>query len=293
MRKNKILISVVAVLLALVLVSSCMVSGVFAKYTTKKERDLVVKLEKFGVNLSMALDGVTGEVENDGTGYSLTATIPSLKIAPGDAFYDALKVSVTGTPNVPIEIKMSCKIEYPDGEDYDGDGTADYGSTYVIDKSITGRSENECFMPLGFIVKTPTGNTYTDEGTPICYPWHQKNSNLVTEAVMRNLASKVFSSTYSSNLDNSKGNTDGAGTWFYGKNYDAKATLPTNMSEFFIGFYLPYEFGSDAPTGLSKDTSSPTFTIATHDKMATAIASTTGNSGISFVYTITITQVTG
>ena len=108
---------------------------------------------------------------------------------------------------------------------------------------------------------------------------------------MRNLADKVFGDTYSNKIEESTDNTDGAGTWFYGENYDAKATLPTNMSEFCIGFYLPYEFGSDAPTGLSKDTSSPTFTIATHDKMATAIASATDNSGISFVYTITITQV--
>ena len=108
---------------------------------------------------------------------------------------------------------------------------------------------------------------------------------------MRNLADKIFDSTYSSTLANSTdSNSDKAGTWFYGKNYDAE-TWPPKISEFSIGFYLPYEFGSDAPKGLSKDTSSPTFTIATHDKMATAIASATDNSGISFVYTITITQV--
>lgn len=289
MRKiNKIMMATVSILLTLVLISSCVLSGIFAKYVTSKTASSQMQFERFGVSLSMALGtGVTGTVTSNAAGNSVTATVTNLKMGPGDAFYDALKVSVTGTPNVPVEIKMSCKVEYPDGVDYDKDGIADYGSAYVIDESITG-SDSECFMPLGFIFKTPADNT---EGSPICYPWHQKNSNLVTEAVMRNLADKVFGETYSSTLANSKGNTDGAGTWFYEKNYDAKKALPTNMSEFSIGFYLPYEFGSDAPAGLSKDTSAPKLTIATHDKMATAIASATDNSGISFVYTITITQV--
>ena len=301
MRKfNKILMATVSVLLSLVLVSTCLVSGVFAKYTTKKARTMTVGFEAFGVTLSMdlsdAIKSAGGAITNKASkGITFEASVSALAMAPGDAFYDAIKVCITGTPNVPVEVKMTCKIVYPDGVDADKNGVADNGNAYVFDKSITGQSNNSCFMPLGFIVKTPTGNTY-DQGSPICFPWHQKKSNLVTEAVMRNLASEVFGSTYSNKLEDSTNNTDGSGMWHYEKTYGPTLTnreFPNTMSEFYIGFYWPFEFGSDADEGLSKDTSAPTLTIAKHNDMATALATKAANGenvAISFVYTVSITQ---
>lgn len=271
MRKlNKILMATVSVLLSLVLVSTCLVSGVFAKYTTKKARTMTVGFEAFGVTLSMALGtGVTGTVvDSSGTGYSLTATVPSLKMAPGDAFYDALKVSVTGTSNVPVAIKMTCKIVYPD--------VAGNDNAYVYNGTK--------YMPLGFSCKK-NGAT---SPTAICYSWQSENSSKISEIVMRNLANQVFGTTYSTN---SSSNNDGNGTWFYEKSYAKGTNFSNTINEFAIGMYWPYEYGKETAflSVESAKSSAPTKTTAVYDQMATDFASK--NAAVSFVYTITITQV--
>ena len=56
MLRNKILMRIVSVLLVLVLVSSCILSGLYAKYVTAKDRYATVKLEKFGAIVTMTVD---------------------------------------------------------------------------------------------------------------------------------------------------------------------------------------------------------------------------------------------
>ena len=273
-KKNRILKGFVATLLCLAIVSSCLVSGVFAKYVMTYSTSTDMTLKQMGVTLSMALDsGVTGTVTNNG-GVSLTATVPNLKIGPGDAFYDALKVSITGTANVPVDIKMTCKVVYGDGVDYDEDGTVDYGSAYVYN--------SKCYMPIGFSCKAKDATS----PAAVCYSWQSQNSSKISEIVMRNLAKQVLGTTYAENSSSNNNN----GTWFYEKSYAKDTNFSNIINEFYIGMYWPYEYGKETdyiPVESAKK-SPPTITTAVYDKMATQFASK--NADISFVYTISITQ---
>ena len=50
-KRNKILMATVSVLLCLVLVTTCGLSGIYAKYTTKDSASLTVGFKKLGVNV--------------------------------------------------------------------------------------------------------------------------------------------------------------------------------------------------------------------------------------------------
>ena len=171
-KANKILMATVAILLCLVLISTSVVSGIFARYVIQKQASVKMNIEAFGVTLSVSttvsgatvnatknkkLDYSTAEKLSD----SLNIEISNLQMAPGDKFYDALRVQITDTPNVPIIFRMSCRIEYT---------TNDYkvGNTY--------------YMPLGYTIQT--GNVRTD----LCYPYKENtDGSKLGEIVVRNI----------------------------------------------------------------------------------------------------------
>lgn len=110
MRKsNKILIRTVAILLILVLITGCMVSGTFAKYAIKKVGGVALEFEEFGVTVGMELsDELKAAIGSDYEGQtdykSVTLTLNNLKLKPGDEFIDAVKFTVTGTPSVDVDV---------------------------------------------------------------------------------------------------------------------------------------------------------------------------------------------
>ena len=53
-RANKIFMATVAVLLCLVLISTSIVSGVFARFAITKKAETTVKLEQFGVEIKLS-----------------------------------------------------------------------------------------------------------------------------------------------------------------------------------------------------------------------------------------------
>ena len=86
MRKaNRIMIRAVAILLCLVLFTSCVVSTTFAKYVIRKSAPLTVGLERFGVSIDLdvneAFANAVGEdnVEIKQLGESLSVKISNLK----------------------------------------------------------------------------------------------------------------------------------------------------------------------------------------------------------------------
>ena len=271
MRKiNKIMMATVSILLTLVLISSCVLSGIFAKYVTTKTASSQMQFERFGVSLSMALGtGVNGTVTSNAAGNSVTATVTNLKLGPGDAFYDALKVSITGTANVPVDIKMTCKLVYPDGEN---------GDAYVYN--------NNCYMPLGFSCRVYDDTPYT---VAACYSWQKKDSSDVSEIIIRNVAKEVFKKSYTS-LDTKTDTTTGA--CYYEESYAKGTNFSSDKiinNEFAIGMYWPYEYGEGIDLlPIESSRTPPKSSVDVYDKMATQF--TSKNADISLVYTISITQ---
>ena len=278
---------IVAVVLCLTLVSSCLVSGVFAKYVTTHTAGGAVTLKAFGVTLSMALsDEVktaagTGKwtlTDVAGSGLALKATISNLKMAPGDEFFDALKVEVKGSPNVPVKVTMASKFEY------------------ATDSFLTSSASDSYYMPIGWTV-TYTANATPDRETNlITAPYLQKTAEDLGEVISRNLANKVFGQNNST--DSKKKHLESDGFWRYNQTYSRGATFPNNLKTFYIGMFWSYEYGSDVTptTSVNYDNYSPKMTIAQHDEIATKIGENAAKNAnsipVRFTYTIIIEQDT-
>jgi hypothetical protein len=140
MRKiNKIMMATVSILLTLVLISSCVLSGIFAKYVTSKTASSQMQFEKFGVVVNTVVDkealeelGATVTLPDANSDevksgvYSVT--IENLPIYPGiganpnandsatndvDGIYNNLVMfAFSGNANVPVKISIGTDIAY-------------------------------------------------------------------------------------------------------------------------------------------------------------------------------------
>ena len=120
-KSNKILMATVAILLSLVLISTSIVSGIFARFVIEKSGSTAIKFNKFGVELGLeidqalydAIDGIESDnvtLKQDGD--SISVEISNIKMAPGDAFYKAFNISISGTPTVDCRFKLDVDLIY-------------------------------------------------------------------------------------------------------------------------------------------------------------------------------------
>ena len=107
-RFNKILMMTVALLLCLVLISTSVVSGIFAKYVITKSAGATVSLKAFGLTLAVA--GKTGYVASTTTVNSTTVdTAVTVPLAPGDDINDVLTVTIGGEATVNTNLVITVK----------------------------------------------------------------------------------------------------------------------------------------------------------------------------------------
>ena len=108
-RVNKILMATVAILLCLVLISTSVVSGIFAKYVIVKDAQISAVIQKFGVKVYLDTSGAkaAGAVVNPSTnGDEASVSITGLNLKPGDNIYDALKIRFEGSTTVPLKVTI-------------------------------------------------------------------------------------------------------------------------------------------------------------------------------------------
>mgnify|MGYP007037148426 CR=1 FL=1 len=77
---NKILMATVAILLSLVLISTSVVSGIFAKFVIQKDAVVSVKFKNFGVKLSV---GREAQVISGPDAKSVSITYDAFEMYPG------------------------------------------------------------------------------------------------------------------------------------------------------------------------------------------------------------------
>ena len=118
MRKvNRVLMKTAAILLVLVLVTSCALSGIFAKYVTSMEIEMKsMKMKKFGVTITHGTDLNTqyDTSARDGIVEIKVNTGESKLIAPGTRGALAW-FRVSGTPEVAYGVDFSGSIDIGDG----------------------------------------------------------------------------------------------------------------------------------------------------------------------------------
>lgn len=105
-------------MLALVLITSSFVGGTFAKYTTSGNGEDSARVAKFGVNVEVSANNVmfkkeyeTDNIDAKNASISLSvkhekSTSPEFLVAPGTKVDDAVKLSITGKPEVAVNVKI-------------------------------------------------------------------------------------------------------------------------------------------------------------------------------------------
>ena len=272
MRKvNKILMAIVAILLTLVLISTSLVSGIFARFVVTKQASTVVSLERFGVELKLTpnanLKSTEQKLSQAGDTISVQFTSDLLM---GDTVYDALKVEVTGTPNVKVKFRFDCKVEFDK-------------TKFTVDNSdIYGEAKGKKYMPLGFTVAFKDANSDGKiDGTEkeyVCNPYRTPADDYhIDEIITRNIAKKVCGITYDTNetpKDTSKG------SYYFEKEITNEITDADNIKCFYLGFNWVTQYGGQYPTR-DADTCS---LVATH------LAEKAAGSDITIKYTFHIEQ---
>ena len=164
MRKvNKILMATISILLCLVLISTSVVSGIFAKYVVTKKGQSIVSLEAFGVTLSVSEggnlpQGVTVKTTKNHAQNTVSVEVSNLQLAPGDSIDDVVIFRVADTPNVPmVDFKIDVYVSVDDtcrvGERANLPGIKGGGSYY--------------YMPIGFTAK----NAANADSVEVLPPW--------------------------------------------------------------------------------------------------------------------------
>ncbi len=167
MRKvNKILMATISILLCLVLISTSVVSGIFAKYVVTKKGQSIVSLEAFGVTLRVSHrtelpDGVTVNTTKNHANNTVSVEVSNISLAPGESIDDVVIFQVAGTPNVPkVDFKLNVNV--------DADGTCVLGTN----ADLPGISDEEAaytkrYSPIGITAKT------ADDATSVVVlrPW--------------------------------------------------------------------------------------------------------------------------
>ena len=147
--KNK-LTRVMSVLLVLTLISTCAISGTFAKYTTGAEGEDAARVAQWGIVLTMDGDLFAEKYKTDDKTATVEYSVISNKegeavVAPGTTG-DAFRATVKGTPEVATRYTLTIPAGFSDVvlpagtyTDYTElvkaeDGTYGYTNTFTLDK---------------------------------------------------------------------------------------------------------------------------------------------------------------
>lgn len=274
MRKvNKILMAIVAILLTLVLISTSLVSGIFARFVVTKQASTVVSLERFGVELKLTpnanLKSTEQKLSQAGDTISVQFTSDLLM---GDTVYDALKVEVTGTPNVKVKFRMTCTVEY------------DWNGVYkVSDNSIYGTAAGNYYMPLGYTIGfNKDDNGKITDWQYVCRPYQNRTQSKIEEIIIRNTAKNLelglnfdTDGSETPKVEVSSGNYD----YYFEKEFSSEITGKINC------FYMGFDWLGSV---VYNKKTYPTEDEATNNLIATYFSEQ--NSPIQFKYTFHIEQ---
>ena len=171
MKKNKMM-RIASVLLVAVLISTCAISGTFAKYVTRVEGTDTARVAKWGILLTVDGDGVFAQKyakdDEDYSGeFSVVSNYSTLDdesdemdkvVAPGTK--GALKATVNGTPEVATRYTLKIDKDWSDIVLPAGTYT-DY-TNYVLNKGYTNTFDLEAdYAPVKWDITIKNSNGKT------------------------------------------------------------------------------------------------------------------------------------
>ena len=112
MKRNTIL-RVSAILLVLTLLSTCVISGTFAKYTTSANATDNARIAKWGVVVGATADSFTNDYTNDTAAITVASSDDTDVLAPGTSG-NLCGLTITGQPEVAVKIDATAELELTD-----------------------------------------------------------------------------------------------------------------------------------------------------------------------------------
>ncbi len=123
MKKNKTM-RVASLLLVAVLLTTCVISGTYAKYVTSGEVSDTARVAKFGVEVTATSELFKTEYATEDTSYSGTLTVKSSDedkvVAPGTKG-NISAAGLTGTPEVAVRVSYE-NVEFDLGDNWIANG---------------------------------------------------------------------------------------------------------------------------------------------------------------------------
>lgn len=168
-KATKRLMMVVAILLCLVLISTSVVSGVFARFVIEKNATTTVTLNQFGVTVEFT--GIGSNPTKTGDSITYTST---LSMKPGDS--KTITAKISGKPTVSSTITVDTKIEYEDS-----------AFTITGNQDFTDIKEDTVYFPIGFKV----GNT------SVVAPYSNKSAATISSDIENQIQTVLTGFTWS------------------------------------------------------------------------------------------------
>lgn len=199
-KKNRIVLKAVAILLCLVLFTTCIVSSTFARFANRQTATTNMTLGRFGVELVMTYKTDWGDEDDPNrkdvtitptqNGDSLSVTISGLRMIPGDDFPELVRFKFVEdkTPNVPVKVTITQTLSHRH---------QDFMISSDENDNVGNLKVNKYAMPLGFKFAA-----YDNSGTeviPMGYvvdPWRlgaPSNDGNMNQRLAENLDAKFGS----------------------------------------------------------------------------------------------------
>ena len=287
MRKaNKIIMATVAILLCLVLITTSVASGLFAKFVVTKSGEATITFTKFGVTVTMDASGLNklGATVNAETFKSTggVITISGLTLAPGDYYGKAVKFTFSTKPSVTVKVVITPTITF-----YDANGNVVTNAIYKVPANTIKGTDGEflqaqSYMPIGFTFHYNSSTTV--DVNYACLPWSTYTTstdlqNAIAEGIKGKIApgGNAASGAAVSRTDNAVtiGN--------YSKAINFKITDASNSTSnrtyFHLGFAYPLEHGSSPEEK------------AVYDKISEYLAETYKDYSMTISYSVQVLQV--
>lgn len=165
MKKN-FAMRIAACLLMVTMLSLCMVSYTYAKYTTTGSDNKVAQVAKWGVEVTAQLEDLFAKGYNSSnvvdeaqaTATVLTSGTANM-LAPGTTDHTAAALKVEGTPEVAVEIDYTLNIELSNWSTDLTDDASKLATEYcplviTIDSNVRGTAKSQTFQIDGSAIKT-------------------------------------------------------------------------------------------------------------------------------------------
>lgn len=109
MKKNRMM-RIASCLLVLVLLTTCVISGTFAKYVTSDDARDVAQVAKWGVNVEAKLDDLFETAYDNATGTVQAAGSYNI-LAPGTSDTQVAAFTISGTPEVAVNVNVTVDVQ--------------------------------------------------------------------------------------------------------------------------------------------------------------------------------------